>query len=205
VRRPRHLAPLEAGAEFEGLGRGDAEHSVCELGGQLVEAGLAEADGAVADHAGDGAADAVVAVAELGDLDGHALRGFGVGAADGEEVVDAAAGDGGDEGEEGGVGGGGWVLGGGVEEVLVADGGDPGYDLDAEGLGEVFLGDGAGGDAADGFAGAAAAAAATGFDAVFVEVGVVCVAGAGVEVHGAAAVVFGSLVFVADDEGYGGA
>lgn len=94
VRRPRHLAPLEAGAEFEGLGRGDAEHGVRELGGQLVKAGLAEADGAVADHAGDGAADAVVAVTELGDLDGHALRGVGVWAADGKELVDAGAGDG---------------------------------------------------------------------------------------------------------------
>ncbi len=178
---------------------------MCELGGQLVEAGLAEADGAVADHAGDGAADAVVAVAELGDLDGHALRGFGVGAADGEEVVDAGAGDGGDEGEEGGVGGGAGVLWGGVEEVLVADGGNPRDDLDAECLGEIFLGDGAGGDTANCFASGAAATAAASFDAVFVEVGVVCVAGAGVEVHGAAAVVFGSLVFIADDEGYGGA
>lgn len=91
------------------------------------------------------------------------------------------------------------MLWSGVEEVLVADGGDPRYDLDAEGLGEIFFGDGAGGDTADGFASGAAAAAAAGFDAVLVEVGVVCVAGAGVEVHGAAAVVFGSLVFVADD------
>ncbi|KAL8931519.1 MAG: hypothetical protein Q9216_007174, partial [Gyalolechia sp. 2 TL-2023] len=40
-------------------------------------------------------------------------------------------------------------------------------DFDAVGEGEVFLGDGAGGDAADGFAGAAAAAAARGFDPVF--------------------------------------
>lgn len=53
------------------------------------------------------------------------------------------------------------------------------------------------------FASATSAATAAGFDAVFLEVGEVCVAGTGVGVHGVAAVVFGALVFVADDHGDG--
>ena len=60
VLRAGHLRAAEAGADLEGLGRGDGEHRVRELGLELVEDGLAEAGGDVADHAGDGAADGVV-------------------------------------------------------------------------------------------------------------------------------------------------
>lgn len=62
VDRAGDFAAAEAGADFEALGCGDAEHGVGELGLELVEAGLAQADGDVADDAGDCAADRVVAV-----------------------------------------------------------------------------------------------------------------------------------------------
>ena len=58
------------------------------------------------------------------------------------------------------------------------------------------LGDGAGGDAADGLAGGAAAAAAAGLDAVLFEVGPVGVAGARIEIG--LRVVPGALVFILD-------
>lgn len=60
VLRARDLGPAEAGTDLEGLGGGDGEHGVPELGLEFVEDGLAEAGGDVADDAGDGAADGVV-------------------------------------------------------------------------------------------------------------------------------------------------
>lgn len=87
---------------------------------------------------------------------------------------------------------------GGGKEVFISDRIHESDDLDAVGEGEVLFRYRAGGDAADGFAGGAPAAAAGGFDAVFHLVGVVCVGGAGVLVHCAVAVVFWSLVFVAN-------
>lgn len=119
---------------------------MAELGFQLVEAGLTQANGHVADHAGHGSTDAVVVVAELLDHLGHAGSAFLVGAADGREAVDGLAGDGLEELEVLGVGGGGGVLGSRGVKVLVANGGDEGHDLDAVRQLEVLFGDGAGGD-----------------------------------------------------------
>lgn len=82
----------EAAAYVEAFGCGDREHCVCEHGFQLVEDGFAQPDGAVADDAGDGAADAVFLVAVVGDFVGHAGSGFFVRAADGEKAVDLLAG-----------------------------------------------------------------------------------------------------------------
>ena len=89
------------------------------------------------------------------------------------------------------------------EEVLWSDGRDECDGRGGVGEGEVFLGYACGGDAADGFAGGAAAAAGGGFDAVLFEVGEVGVRGARVPVHGGVAVVFGALVLVAHDHGDG--
>ena len=127
------FAAAEAGSDFETFGGGDAEHGVGEHGFHFVEAGLAEADGCVADDAGDGAAYAVFSVAVVGDEIGHARGGFLVRAADGEEGVDVVASDFAEEVEVdrvGGCGGMGW---GGGEEVFAADGGDKGDDFDTVG------------------------------------------------------------------------
>jgi hypothetical protein len=86
-------------------------------------------------------------------------------------------------------------------EVDLADAGDEGDDLDAVGLLEVLLGDRARGDAADGLAGGGAAAAGGGLDAVLLEVGVVRVRGARVEVR--LGVVVRALVLVVDEEADG--
>lgn len=83
VDRAGHLAAAEAGADLEALGGGNGEHGVGQQCLHLVEARLAQPRGRVPDHAGDGAADAVGAVAELGDVVLHAARGFLVGAAHG--------------------------------------------------------------------------------------------------------------------------
>lgn len=138
------LAASEAGADLEALGGGDAEHGVGELGLELVEAGLTQTDGDVADHAGDGTADAVVVVAELLDHLGHARGGIGVGAAGGRELVDGGTGDGLEEVEVFGVGGGSGVLGSRGEQVLVANGGDEGDNLNAVREAQVLFGDGTG-------------------------------------------------------------
>ena len=167
-----------------------------KLGFKLVEAGLAEPDGAISDHTGDGSADAVMTVTVVGNGFFHAFRSFDIRAADGEELVDAGAGDSGDHFEEGGVGGGGWVFRRRVEEMLAADRGHPGYDLHTKCLVKVFVGDGSCGYAADCFSGTASPAATAGFDAVFVEVGVVCMARPGVHVHGVASIIFWSVVFI---------
>lgn len=104
-----------------------------ERGFEFVECWFAEADGAVADHAGYGAADAVVGVTELFDLFGQALGGGFVGTADGREGVDFFAGEVVEEGEEVGLCGVGGVLWCWRELVLVANGADPGYYLDVVG------------------------------------------------------------------------
>lgn len=124
-----HLAAAEAGANLKTLGCGDAEHGVRQLGFEFVEAGLAQTDGHVANHAGDGSADAVVVVAEFLDDFGHARGGLGVGAPDWCILVHCLAVDGLQELEVFWVCGGGRVLGSWRVEVLVADGGDEGYDL----------------------------------------------------------------------------
>ena len=148
VDRAGNLAAAETRTNLEALGGGDAEHGVGELGFQLVEAGLAQPDGDVADNACYGSADAVVVVAVFLDDLGHAGCGVGVWAAGGREGVHGVAIDCLDHLEELGVRGGGGVFGGWGEEVLVSDGGDEGDDFNAVRETEVFLGDGAGGDTA---------------------------------------------------------
>lgn len=142
------LAATETRADLETLGGRDAEHGVAELGFELVEAGLAQTDGHVADHTCDGSANAVVVVAELLDDLGHAGGGAGVGATSGDEGVHGVAIDCLDHLKELWVGGGGWVLGGRGEEVLVANGGDEGDDFNAVRQAEVLLGDSTGSDTA---------------------------------------------------------
>lgn len=199
VNGPRNLASSETGADLETLGGGNAEHGVCELGLELVEAGLAETAGHVTDDAGDGAADTVVAIPVVGDQVHDPLGSFLIGAAGGEEAVDGLAVDGVDEGEEGGVRAWARVLGGGREEVDVADGAGECDDLDAVSQSQVLLGDGASCNAADGLAGATSSTSAAGLDAVLLEVGPIGVAGPGEAVHSLVAVVLGSLVLIQNE------
>lgn len=182
-------AGCEAGSDLEALGGGNAEHSVGEHGLELVEGRLAETDGDVADDAGDGAADAVVAVLEFGDQLDHLVGDGLVGAADGEELVDGLAGDVVEELVELGVGDGGWVLGGRGKEVDAADGAGERDDLDAEGVHHVLLGNSAGSDTGDGLAGTASATSTFRLDSVFRLGGEVGMAGSWVHVHGLVSVV----------------
>ncbi|KAJ0158688.1 hypothetical protein CTA2_11079 [Colletotrichum tanaceti] len=205
VLRAGDLAAAEARADLEALGGGDAEHGVGELGLELVEAGFAEGRGGVADDAGDGAADAVLALLELADEVNHLVVGLFVRAADGEVLVDGVAVDGVEQREEAGVRRRGRVLRRRREEVAVADAGREGGDLGAVGFAEVLLGEGAGGDASDGLAGGGAAAAGRRLDAVLLEVGPVGVGGTGEHVHGRVAVVLGALVLILDEHADRGA
>jgi hypothetical protein len=160
------LAAAEAGADLEALGGGDAEHGVREHGFHLVEGGLAEAAGHVLDDAGDGAADAVVAVAEVLDAGLHLGAGGGVGAAHGHEGIDGLAVDGLEQLEEGRVGRWRGVLRRRREHVHRAHGRDEGGDLNAVREAEVFLRNRTRGHPADGLARGAAPAARAGLDAV---------------------------------------
>jgi hypothetical protein len=87
VDAPLHLGAVEAGADLEALDGGDGQHGVGEGGLEFVKGGLAEPGGGVADDAGDGAAGAVVGVAQLSDAGLHAVRGLGVGTPHGQEGV----------------------------------------------------------------------------------------------------------------------
>jgi hypothetical protein len=196
-----HGGAAEAGADLESLDGGDAEHGVAEGGLELVEAGLAEARGGVADDAGDGAARRVVGVAQLGDEGLHLLRGVRVRAADGQELVDAGARERLGEGEEGRVGGEG--VGVALEEGYVTHRRHEGDDLDAVGLGQPLLGNGTSSHASNRLTGRAPAAARRGLDAVLLEVGPVGVRGTRVEVRRAAAVVAGPLVLVGNGQQMG--
>ena len=84
------------------------------------------------------------------------------------------------------------------EELLVADGGDEGDDLDAVDDPHVFFCYCSSGNTANCLAGAASTAAAARADAVLHLVCVVGVAWAGEHVHCASSVVFRSLVFILD-------
>lgn len=139
----------------------------------------------------------------MGDELGHPGGGFGIGTADGEVGVDFGAGDGAEHFEVDGVCGGGGMRGRGREEVLRAYGGNEGDNLHAVGEGEIFLRYSTGSNPANCFPSATTASAAAGFDAIFLLVGVVCMAGARKHVHGAVAVILGALVFIPDDEPYG--
>lgn len=192
-----HLGAEEAGANLEALDGGDGHDGVAEQGLELVKAGLAQARRGVADDAGDGAAGAVVCVAEGRDALLHALARLLVRAADGEEAVDLVAGEGVGEAEKGRVG----AHGVGVAKQLdVAHGRDKGDNLDAVGLAQPLFGHGAGGDAGNRLAGGAAAAARGGLGAVLFQVGPVGVRRARVEVNRLVAVVLGPLVLVGHGE-----
>jgi len=198
VNRAGNFATAEARADFEALGRGNGKHGVSELGLELVEAGLAKADGDVADNAGDCATDAVVVVAIFLDDLGHACGGFFAGAAGGREGVDGLAVNGFQEVEEFGVRGGGGVLGGRGDEVLIADRGDERHNLNAVRKTQVLLRDSTGGNTTNCLTGTATATTTASFDTVLFEVSQIRMAGARVQIHRAAAVVLGSLVLVAD-------
>ena len=122
VAAAQHLRAAPAGADLETPARWDRHHGVGERGLQLIEAGLSEARRYVAHHAGDGAAGAVVGVAQLGDALLHAAGGICVWAADGEEGVDCFSSDGVHHGEEGRVGAQGIDTIHVVEELNLADG-----------------------------------------------------------------------------------
>lgn len=72
----RNLTAAEARADFEALGRGDAEHGVGQLGLEFVKAWLAEPDRDVSDHASHGSANAVVVIPEFLDCLRHPRGGF---------------------------------------------------------------------------------------------------------------------------------
>ena len=127
---PGDFAAAEAGADFEALGGWDGEHCVGDLGLEFVEAGLAQADGDVADHACHGAADAVVAVTVFLNGFGHAGGSFMVGAAGGCEGVHGLTIDCFKEFEEFRVGGCGGVFRGRGDEVFVANRRDERNNLD---------------------------------------------------------------------------
>ena len=125
-----HLATTEAGADLEALGGGNAQHGVRKLSLELVEAGLAQTHGNIADHTGDSSSDAVVGITILLNHLGHALRRAGVGAADGDELIHRLAVDSLQKLEVFRVGRSGGMFRGRREEVLVAHGGDEGDNVD---------------------------------------------------------------------------
>lgn len=176
---------IEAGADFEAAGGGQAEHGFGEVGFEPVEDGFTPAWGDIPCDAEDDTADGIAGAAHSFDEPDHFFGGFGVGTADdiGFDVFGA---------ELVGVDGGGDFL-----DLL-----DGGEDFDAEEFPEQFLGDGACGDAADGFACAGAAAALPVSYAEFGLVGVVGVGGAVFTGHFRVGIGAGVLVF--DPHGDGG-
>jgi hypothetical protein len=148
VNATRDSCTAETRTNLEALSGRDAQHGVGQLGLHLVETRFAQTRGDVADDTSDVTTNAVLLFLELCDQVGHAFVGLGVGATNGEVLVDLLAGDLIDELEELGVGGRRGVVCSGREEHLVADGRGEGDNLDAVSEGEVLLGDGAGSDAA---------------------------------------------------------
>lgn len=114
----------------------------------LVETGLTQTRGHVADDTSDVSTDTVLLLLVLCDQFGHAVVGLFVGAADGKELVDLLARNFVDELEELRVGRGGRVVCGGRVELLVADGRGEGDNLDTVGELEVLFGDGTGSNTA---------------------------------------------------------
>lgn len=125
-----HFAALKAGTDLETLGCGDAEHSVGEFGFKFVETRFPETDGDVANHAGHGAADAVLIITEVFDKFGHALGGFGVGTPGWNEGVDGLSADCVYEFEEFGIRGGAGIFDACGKEVLVSNRGDKCHNFD---------------------------------------------------------------------------
>ena len=57
VPTPRHLRPMKARADLEGLGGWDGQHRMAKLGFELVKNGFAKPGGNVANDASDRSAD----------------------------------------------------------------------------------------------------------------------------------------------------
>lgn len=89
----RKLAAAESRTQFERFSCWNAEHRVREEGFKLVEGRLAESRRHVADHAGDRAADAIVAVAEGSHHLCHARGSVCLGAASRSEALYLGPGD----------------------------------------------------------------------------------------------------------------
>ena len=139
----RDSRTAETRTNLEALCGRDAQHGVGQLGLHLVEAGFAQTRWDVTDDTSNVTTNTVLLLLELGNQIGHALVGLGVGATDGQELVDLLAGNFVDELEELGVGGGGRVVCGGRVEDLMADGRGKGDNLDAVSEAEVLFGNGA--------------------------------------------------------------
>lgn len=195
-----HLGAVEARANLKALGRGNRHHGVGQESLELVKGGLAEAGWAAADNAGDGAADRVVLVAELGSQILHLLCNGSIRAAHGKELVNLFAGEGIDKPEELGVAAERVDV---VKELDLANRRHKGDNLDTVGLAQPLFSNSTGGDAGNGLAGTAAATTGGGLDSVLFEVGPVGVGGARVHVDCFRSVVFRALVFIHDCESDG--
>ena len=180
--RAGHQDAVEPGAEIKSFGGRQAEHGLGEVGLEAVEDRFAPTGRHAAGDAEDDAADGVAGAAHTFDEPDHAFGDGAIRAADdsGFDVV-GANGLGIDDGAE-------------ALDLL-----DAGEDVDAIGLVQDFTGDGAGGDASDGFAGAGAATALPVADAVF---GLISEVGVGRPVFmGHLGVSLGARVFVLHPEG----
>jgi two-component system cell cycle sensor histidine kinase/response regulator CckA len=178
------LCSGEAGADFKSFGGGEAEHGFAEVGFETIEYRFAPAGWDAAGNSFDEATDGIAVFAHLLDELDHLVGGFGIGTAD-DVGFDLFEGDG------VGVDFGGDVL----------DLGDVGQDLDAVLFAEDFLCDGPCGHAADGFPGAAPAAALPVAEAVFGLIGVIGVRGA--KLAGHFGIGFRTGILVPDPHGNG--
>ena len=161
-----HGDATETGADFEALGRGQAEHRLGEVGLEAVEHRVAPADWQAACDALDQAADGVAGFAGALDQADHFFGDGAVWAAD-NVGLDIAQPD---------------LVGVDVSNDFF-DLFNVGQHFDAVALFQKFLGHGTGGDAADGFARAGAAAALPVAVAEFLLVRVVGVGGAELGLH----------------------
>lgn len=125
-----HLAATETRANLEALGGGDTEHSVRQLGLELVEARLTQTNGHVADHASHRTTDAVVVVTVLLNHTSHTSRDLFIGAAGWGERVDGLAVDFRQQVQELGVRGGRGVFGCRGNKMLVTHRRHKRHDLD---------------------------------------------------------------------------
>ena len=146
-----HLAASETRANLEPLSGGDTEHSVCQLGLELVEARLAQTNGHVADHASHRTTDAVVLVPVLLNHTGHPSSSVFIGAAGWGERVDGLAIDFGQQVQELGVRRGRGVFGSRGNQVLVTHRRHKRHDLNVVGEVQVLFRNGTGSDSACGF------------------------------------------------------
>mmetsp|Transcript_6980 Transcript_6980/g.15952 ORF Transcript_6980/g.15952 Transcript_6980/m.15952 type:complete len:446 (+) Transcript_6980:231-1568(+) len=189
VRRPAHSRPRKPRPNLEPLGGRDRHHGVRELGLELVEARLPQADGAVADHDGARAPHRVLVGAGSLDAVCHLVRRGDVRAAH-HVLVHLVARD-------------------GVQVHLalgqhdVAHRAHPRHELRVVPLLQPLLRDRPSSHAPDGLAGAGTPASTSGAKAILHLIREVGVRGAGDLAH--LAVVVGAHVLVADKEADGGA